>query len=305
MPLHRAAPGRGRPGGAVDAARAAARRGGSCASSGPTPCSAPAATWPARSGWPRSRRRIPLVLTEADSHLGLTNRMLAPFARRVCLAFPIDGPRRAALPRHRPAGAATGDRPRRGPRAVRDRARGDVRARVRRLARRALDQPRRDRGVRRAPASTSCTPPASATCPTSQSPGPALRPARLHRRLRRGAARERPRRRPRRRLGVRDRRPRPPGRADPLSRTRPPTTRPRTPRYMERAGAAVVIPDAELTAARLGAEVGSLLADREPPGRDGSRRRRAGPARRRARDRGGDPGGGAGGVGAGRGAGLG
>jgi len=36
-------------------------------------------------------RRVPLVLTEADSHLGLTNRMLAPFARRVCLAFPIDG----------------------------------------------------------------------------------------------------------------------------------------------------------------------------------------------------------------------
>jgi UDP-N-acetylglucosamine--N-acetylmuramyl-(pentapeptide) pyrophosphoryl-undecaprenol N-acetylglucosamine transferase len=36
-------------------------------------------------------RRVPLVLTEADSHLGLTNRLLAPFARRVCLAFPIDG----------------------------------------------------------------------------------------------------------------------------------------------------------------------------------------------------------------------
>jgi len=35
--------------------------------------------------------RTPLVLTEADSHLGLTNRWLAPFARRVCLAFPIDG----------------------------------------------------------------------------------------------------------------------------------------------------------------------------------------------------------------------
>jgi UDP-N-acetylglucosamine--N-acetylmuramyl-(pentapeptide) pyrophosphoryl-undecaprenol N-acetylglucosamine transferase len=35
--------------------------------------------------------RVPLVLTEADSHLGLTNRLLAPFARRVCLAFPIVG----------------------------------------------------------------------------------------------------------------------------------------------------------------------------------------------------------------------
>jgi UDP-N-acetylglucosamine--N-acetylmuramyl-(pentapeptide) pyrophosphoryl-undecaprenol N-acetylglucosamine transferase len=36
-------------------------------------------------------RRVPLVLTEADSHLGLTNRLLARRARRVCLAFPIDG----------------------------------------------------------------------------------------------------------------------------------------------------------------------------------------------------------------------
>jgi UDP-N-acetylglucosamine--N-acetylmuramyl-(pentapeptide) pyrophosphoryl-undecaprenol N-acetylglucosamine transferase len=34
-------------------------------------------------------RRVPLVLTEADSHLGLTNRLLARFARRVCLSFPI------------------------------------------------------------------------------------------------------------------------------------------------------------------------------------------------------------------------
>jgi UDP-N-acetylglucosamine--N-acetylmuramyl-(pentapeptide) pyrophosphoryl-undecaprenol N-acetylglucosamine transferase len=35
--------------------------------------------------------RVPLVLTEADSHLGLSNRLLASFARRVCLAFPIEG----------------------------------------------------------------------------------------------------------------------------------------------------------------------------------------------------------------------
>jgi len=36
-------------------------------------------------------RRVPLVLTEADSHLGISNRLLARGARRVCLAFPIDG----------------------------------------------------------------------------------------------------------------------------------------------------------------------------------------------------------------------
>jgi UDP-N-acetylglucosamine--N-acetylmuramyl-(pentapeptide) pyrophosphoryl-undecaprenol N-acetylglucosamine transferase len=36
-------------------------------------------------------RRIPLVLSEADGHLGLTNRVLAPLARRVCLSFAVDG----------------------------------------------------------------------------------------------------------------------------------------------------------------------------------------------------------------------
>ena len=41
--------------------------------------------------------RIPLVLTEADSHLGLTNRILAPFARCVCLAFPPRGRGRRAF----------------------------------------------------------------------------------------------------------------------------------------------------------------------------------------------------------------
>ncbi len=38
-------------------------------------------------------RRTPLVLMEADSHLGLANRVLARLARRVCLAFPIAGRR--------------------------------------------------------------------------------------------------------------------------------------------------------------------------------------------------------------------
>ncbi len=35
--------------------------------------------------------RKPLVLTEADSRLGFANRLLAPYARRVCLAFPLAG----------------------------------------------------------------------------------------------------------------------------------------------------------------------------------------------------------------------
>ncbi len=42
-------------------------------------------------GLAAATRGVPLVLLEADSHLGLTNRLLAPFAKRVCLAFPIEG----------------------------------------------------------------------------------------------------------------------------------------------------------------------------------------------------------------------
>ena len=34
---------------------------------------------------------VPLVLSEAYSHFGLANRLLAPYAQRVCLAFPIAG----------------------------------------------------------------------------------------------------------------------------------------------------------------------------------------------------------------------
>lgn len=37
------------------------------------------------------RKRIPAALTETDAHLGLANRLAAPFARRVFLAFPIAG----------------------------------------------------------------------------------------------------------------------------------------------------------------------------------------------------------------------
>jgi UDP-N-acetylglucosamine--N-acetylmuramyl-(pentapeptide) pyrophosphoryl-undecaprenol N-acetylglucosamine transferase len=56
-------------------------------------------------------RGIPLVLAEADSHLGVANRLLAPRARRVCLAFPIagrDGPRYRVT--GRPVPPATEDR---------------------------------------------------------------------------------------------------------------------------------------------------------------------------------------------------
>lgn len=38
-----------------------------------------------------ARRRLPTALTEADAHLGLANRLAAPFAKRVFLSFPIPG----------------------------------------------------------------------------------------------------------------------------------------------------------------------------------------------------------------------
>jgi UDP-N-acetylglucosamine--N-acetylmuramyl-(pentapeptide) pyrophosphoryl-undecaprenol N-acetylglucosamine transferase len=37
------------------------------------------------------RRKLPAALTEADAHLGLANRLAAPFARRVFLAYGIPG----------------------------------------------------------------------------------------------------------------------------------------------------------------------------------------------------------------------
>jgi len=36
---------------------------------------------------------VPAALSEADAHLGLANRLAAPFARRVYLAYPLEGPR--------------------------------------------------------------------------------------------------------------------------------------------------------------------------------------------------------------------
>src|SRR4051812_26699093 len=56
--------------------------------------------------------RVPLVLTEADSHLGIANRILAPRARKVFLAFPIAGrepPRYEVVGRPVPRGTGTTD----------------------------------------------------------------------------------------------------------------------------------------------------------------------------------------------------
>src|SRR5437773_1379321 len=55
--------------------------------------------------------RVPVVLTEADAVIGLSNRLLAPLARSVCVAFD------AAIARRRPRRRATARWPRRGERA--------------------------------------------------------------------------------------------------------------------------------------------------------------------------------------------
>lgn len=61
--------------------------------------------------------RLPLALTEADSHLGVANRLLAPLARRVFLAFPLDGRTgRKYVVTGRPVPAGTGQADRRAAR---------------------------------------------------------------------------------------------------------------------------------------------------------------------------------------------
>ena len=109
--------------GAVGAARSALRRrradvvmGGGGYVAGPA-------------GLAATLTRTPLVLTEADSHLGLANRLLAGRARRVCLAFPIEGREGDPLPGDGTAGArgGAGGGPRRGAGAVRDRRRASGR----------------------------------------------------------------------------------------------------------------------------------------------------------------------------------
>jgi UDP-N-acetylglucosamine--N-acetylmuramyl-(pentapeptide) pyrophosphoryl-undecaprenol N-acetylglucosamine transferase len=57
--------------------------------------------------------RIPLLLTEADSHLGMANRLLAPLARRVFLSFPLEereGGKYVVSGRPVPAGTGHADR---------------------------------------------------------------------------------------------------------------------------------------------------------------------------------------------------
>ena len=200
---------------------------------------------------------------EADSHLGLTNRLLAPLARRVCLAFPIAGRDGRALPRHRSPGAGAGHRPGGGAGAVRDRRRRDLRAGVRRQSQgaRSINQAAIEAfaGARFHVLHAA----GERDLPELSAPGPHydlrgyisefgeallasdLVVARSGGSVFEVAAHGRPM------VLI----PYPHATADHQTENA---------RYMERAGAAVVIPDAELTGPRLAQEVGGLLAD---PGR--------------------------------------
>jgi len=203
--------------------------------------------------------RIPLVLTEADSHLGLANRLLAPFARRVCLAFPLPG---REPPRYRVTGRPV-------PPPARDRAAARARFDLGPEERCVLvfGGSLGARSINFAAVTAFCEPgvrvlhPAGTRdFPALSSPGPHydLRPyvtpfgeallasdlvvARAGGSVFEIAAHGRPA------ILV----PYPHAAADHQAENA---------RWMERAGAAEVIPDAELTARRLAAAVRALLAD--------------------------------------------
>ncbi len=172
-------------------------------------------------------KRIPVVLTEADSHLGLTNRLLAPRARRVCLAFPIhgrDGDR--YLVTGRPVPPTVDDRAAaRAEFGIPPEATcvlvfgGSLGARSINLA---AVEAFADAGFHVLHV------PGARDFAELHGSRRALPPARIRDPVRAGARRRRPRRRPRRRLGVRARPVRPAGDPDPVSaRVRRPPDRQR------------------------------------------------------------------------------
>ena len=235
-------------------------------------------------------RRVPLVLTEADSHLGLTNRLLARFARRVCLAFPIDG---RDEPRFRVTGrpgAGAVDRPgrARGPGSASRTTRCACSCSVARSGRRTIndaavaglaDAPFRVLQASRPPRLR------RAAGAAGRAAAAALRPRAVHPAVRRRAGRRATWwwRAP----GARSSRsPRTGGRRCWCRiRTRRRTTRPRTRGGWWTRGRRWSCPTRELSGARLRSEVDRLLGDPDAPGRDGGGLGRAGPRGRGARDR--------------------
>ena len=231
-------------------ARGAAARG-SCATCGPDAVLGGGGYVAGPVGLAAVAARVPLVLAEADSHLGLTNRLLAPRARRVCLAFPLEGRDGARYRGHRAPVPPHRRRPRRRPRRFGIAGPSDLRARLRRLARGPLDQRGGRRGLRRravprparrgprdSPRSRPRPPaPTATTCATTSRRSARRSPRPTSGGPRRGSVFELAQ------YGL-------PRGARPLP-ARPADHRPPTRAGWRTRGAAVVIPDAELDGARL------------------------------------------------------
>ena len=122
--------------------------------------------------------RIPLVLTEADSHLGLTNRLLARPRPARLPGVPDRGPRRPGqVPRDGPTRPAGGGRPRRGA-GARSASAWGTRASWSSAARSARARSTRRRSTRSATRrSACCTPRARATTRRCASGSARRRPA--------------------------------------------------------------------------------------------------------------------------------
>ena len=207
----------------------------SCGAGDPTSSSAAAATSPGRWCFAAATMRIPAALTEADAHLGLANRLAAPFAKRLFLAYPLEGHdgdegrassagRSRARSRPHPAGRGARDL-----RAARGRA-GARRRSARSRARAALNE----FVVETWGASGPADPAHHRAAATTSSCGARVqrddyRVDRRDRPVRRGALGRRPRARALR-ARPSGRSPRPGGlRSSCRIRSRPATTRPRTP----------------------------------------------------------------------------
>ena len=234
-----------------------------------------------------STMRIPAALTEADAHLGLANRLAAPFARRLFLSYPLETRHRHEGAGRRPADPGALDGRSRRPRRARSSscpAEGPILGVFGALAgARALNEFVVDTWGAGRPAD-----PARHRAPRLR-PRPAPRAARrLPRRAGDGAVRRRALgRRPRARtLGLDrlgDRRGRPARRSSCRTRSRPATTRRRTPSTSSRAGGAIMVRELDLD--DVPELVRSLLDDDDrlaAHGRGDARRRAAGRCRARS-----------------------
>ena len=136
------------------------------------PCSAAEGMSLGPSASPRRSPRPRSCSPRPTRRLGLTNRALASRARRVCLAFPLEGRDGNRCRVAGPPGPGKSHRPRARPRQLGSAPGRPACHLAAWLARRALDQPRRDRSVRPTRRTGSCTSPGTRDYPDLKAPGP-------------------------------------------------------------------------------------------------------------------------------------